>query len=542
MMKTNIFKYKKLLFSLALVLTFLGCGEMLDNPLKDKETGEDINLLIVDFNIFTTRMTYKLIDVTSSEQITEEARVWFTGTNGNDVVTFAGEKETEHITSQGQLELTVDPYVDFSANSPLDFTVNVEVDGYQTYAQNIQINLEGKKTFELYLSPISGGDSETINGEEDRDSFVFSVFGATKSAKVEKDYKVNYTITKADLINFKDSNNQILFNSIDALDSAYQNNPDNFLQLTFDIKTGFPATTEKVMQDGQALVSLMQKLEIGDFVSLTVDNRTVVDLMGGNITQTCTYTGTTPPYLFGFATMANEIWNVSPSPIEHDNLNISYTLARVSEGTICGTGCAINFNSNSVSSFSIDADIYDTDGRWIKTTNFKGTFPESIVIENVPNTAATIVFRNNNPAFEEIPALSVDNLCEGTYNVDVNIKNGYIEYLIVLKAYCSGEPTVALAPTYSAEIRIKDSDDPWQGIDMEGGVVDILAKENEEYTIRFLWKDNWENDEFITEFDEEGNYVNPSSSTVTSEYIDDGRIRITIGHIFEQNVCDDLNW
>lgn len=541
-MKNTIHKYKNVLYSLVLILMFSGCGDMFDNPLKDKETGEDINLLIVDFNIFTTRMTYKLIDVTNDEQISEEARVWFTGTNANDIVTFAGEKEPEHLTSQGQLELTADPYVEFSESSPLDFTVHVEVEGYQTFAQNIQINTEGKKTFELYLAPVSGGDEEVLNGEDDGDSFVFSVFATTKSAGVEKDYKVNYSILKDDLINFKDAGGQTLFSSVDEMMTAYQNNPSGFLQLTLDIKTGFPATTEKVLQNGTSKVALFQKLEIGNLERFTVDGRTVKDLNGGKITQTSTYTGATTPDLFGFASISNETWNISADPVEHYNLGISYVLASASVDDICGIGCTLNFNSNSKTSFSIDADIYNSNGQLIKTTNFKGTFPENIPMENVPNTAATIVFRNNNPAFKEISSIAVDNLCSGSYDVEVEAEDGYIEYLIVLKAYCSDEPTIALAPTYSAEMRIKNSGDSWQGIDMEGGVVDVLAKENEDYEIRFLWKDNWEHNEFSTEFDANGNYLNSSSSKITSEYIDDGRIKIMIEHLFEQDICDDLNW
>ncbi|WP_167615186.1 hypothetical protein [Maribellus sediminis] len=541
-MKNNITTYKNAVLSLLLLILFSGCGDMFDNPLKDKETGEDINLLIVDFNIFTTPMTYKLIDVASDEQITEEARVWFTGTNAGDIVTFAGEKESEFLTSQGQLELTVDPYVPFSESSPLDFTVHVEVDGYQTFTQNIQVNIEGTKTYELYLSPVSGGDEETLNGEDSGDSFFFSVFGVTKSASVEKDYKVNYKILKEDLINFKDASGQTLFSSVEELEAAAKASPTGFIQLTFDIKTGFPATTDKVLDNGAEKVALFQRLEIGDLVRFTVGGRTVKDLNGGKISQSCTYTGTPAPDLFGFASTSGDAWSISAVAVEHYNLNLSYILASASIDDICGVGGTLNFSSNSKTSFSIDADIYNSAGQLIKTTNFKGTFPQSITLENVPNTAATIVFRDNNPAFKAITSLEVDNLCSGSYNVDVEAEDGYVEYLIVLKAFCSGEPTIALAPTYSAEIRIKDSGDPWQGIYMKGGVVDILAKANEDYEIRFLWQENWEHDEFSTEFDANGNYLNSSTSNITSETMDDGRIKILIEHLFEQDVCDDLNW
>jgi hypothetical protein len=91
-------------------------------------------------------------------------------------------------------------------------------------------------------------------------------------------------------------------------------------------------------------------------------------------------------------------------------------------------------------------------------------------------------------------------------------------------------------------MRIKSSNDPWQGIDMQGGIVDVLAKENETYQIRFLWKDNWETSEFTTRFDANGNYLNESNSNVRAEWMTDGRIKMIIEHTFEQDVCDDLGW
>lgn len=545
-MKQIINKYKNIVLSTLLVLLMSGCGEMLDNPLKDKETGEDINLLIVDFNFFTVRMTYKFIDVSTGETITEEANVWFTGDNANDVVTFTGDKETQHLTSQGQLELTIDPNVEASSVSPINFTVHVDVEGYQDFAQTIQINTEGKKTFELFLSPVSGGDEDVVNGSEDPnndDSFVFSVFGM-KSTKAEKPYKVNYSILKTDMINFKDYNGNTLYNTVEQMMAAYQNNPDDFLQLVFDIKTGFPGTSEMVLVDGEVKTVLFQKLETGDFSRLSVDGKTVYDLNGGKITQTCEYLETPAPDLFGLAKLENDSWQINAGPQDYYDLDISYTVASASSDAdeLCPIGGTITFMSNANSSFSIDADIFDTNDKLIKTTNFKGNFPESFVLENVPNTAAVIKFRSNNPAFRPISDLEVTNLCSGTYEVNVDPAEGYNEYLVVLKALCSDNPTVALAPTYSGEMRIRNSNDPWQGIDMQGGIVNVLAKENEEYQIRFLWKDNWETANFFTEFDANGNYINTSSSNVTSNLMNDGRIKINIEHTFEQDVCDDLDW
>lgn len=544
-MKTSVIKYKNILFSAVLILLLSACGEMLDNPLQDKETGEKINLLIVDFNFFTTRMTYKLVDVADETEVQQEARIWFTGTNAGDIVTFSGEKETEHITSQGQLELTVDPNIEFSAESPLDYTVHVAVDGYEEFAQPILVNSEGKKTFELYLSPLSGGDEEIITGGEDPnndDSFIFMIFGNKSASVLDKPYVVNYSIKKNDVLAFTDYYGQPLFQSLDEMMAAYQSDPANFLKLTMDIKTGFPAVSGKIWVNDLRKNALIQKLETGNLISLVIGGKRVYNLNSGAITQTCAYTENPEPDQFGFSEIVNEAWLISSEPKVYTSLEIAYTVAAATIEQICTSGVTINFTSSSKTSFSIYADVYNTADQRIMTTNFKGTFPESFVLENVPDVAAKIVFRNNNPGFKQIAPLEVSSLCSGNFEVDVQAAAGYVEYLVVLKAHCSDNPEIALAPTYSGEMRIKNSNDSWQGVDMVGGVTDILTMEHQDYEIRFLWEGDWETSSFSTEFDSNGNYLGKSESKVTSERMEDGRIKIMIDHTFEQDVCDSLNW
>jgi len=540
----NFIQYKLLKISLVVVLfASLGaCADMFNDPFKDKETGEDINILIVDFNFFTTRMSFKLVDVTTNKLITKKATVTFSGPNADDVVTFAGEKEAQHVTTQGQLELTLDPNVEFLAASPLSFTIHVAVEDYEEFTQNIQINSEGKKTFELVLSPVSGGDEDVLDGEDNGGSIIFSML-LNKSASVaeEKPYTVKYSITKEDMVNFTDINGLKIFNSVEELTAAYEQNPTNFFQLTVDIKTGFPTTAEKIWNNEIATLALLHKLETGSIKSLMIDGHTIKELNGGIITQSCEYNETSVPDLFGFAIFQNDAWTITNS-INHSSIESSYILADVSLESLCNIGAGIKFSSNAKASFSIDADIYDMDGNHVRTLNFKGNFPETFMLENMPEKSALLLFRNNNPAFKEIAPLEISSLCGGIYEVDVDATDGYQEYEIVLKAICPDDPSLIVAPSYSGEIKIKNSDDYWQGVDMIGGVTNVLAKPNQEYSYRFLWKDEWEESSFHTEFDSNGNYLYESNSNVTSELLTDNRIRITIRHNFKQSVCDDLGW
>ena len=541
-MQKTLKTYNFFLTSL-LILLLSGCGEMLDNPLKDKETGKDINLLIVDFNFFTTRMNFRFLDAENNMVITDEAKIWFTGENANDIVDFTGSKNSIYSTSEGEIELTVDPNIAINESNPLDYAVHVEVEGYETFSKGIQINAEGKKTFELPLIPQSSGEETTMTGTEEDGSFVFSFAPYTKSGSAaEKTYEIKYKISPEDLIKFVDYYDHPMFSSVEEAMAAYQADPANFLKMTVEKKTDFPVIIDRVYTNGEGKMVLFHKLESGVFKELLVTGRRVADLRGGSIEQLAKNLANPEPDIFGFVEFSNAGWTVLGTSLSHQSLRFSYTLASASLDPLCPSGASIRFASNASSSFSIDADIYDLAGNLIETTNFKGAFPESFTLENMPNVAAKIVFRNNNTGFKEIAPLEVSSLCSGSYEVDVDPAEGFVGYQVVLKAFCTDNPSVALAPTYSGQIRIKNSNDPWQGIDMQGGVTDVLAKENETYQIRFLWKDNWETSEFTTKFDANGHYLNESNSNVSAELMNDGRIKMIIEHTFEQDVCDDLGW
>ncbi|MFW5832043.1 MAG: hypothetical protein ACOCVA_07305, partial [Prolixibacteraceae bacterium] len=325
---------------------------------------------------------------------------------------------------------------------------------------------------------------------------------------------------------------------------AYNEDPDNFVTMSINSYTDYDPGIDVVKVDGVTKSVLFEKLETGSLTKLVVNGRTVTDLNGGVISSTSAYTGDAVPDIFGFAEFGDDSWNIIGDSTAYENLYFNYTLTKASDEPLCETGSEITFSSNVTSSFSIDADVYDTEGNLITTLNFKGNFPETFVVENTPNKAVKIVFRSNNTSFKDIPPLEIDNFCNGSYNVEVTQETGYEEYQIVLRAFCPDNPTVAVAPTYSAEIRIKDSGNEWQGVDMIGGVVDLLGMPGQEYELRILWEDEYEYSTYWTEFDEQGNYLHEASdrATVTSKTLEDGRIQITVEQTFSQNVCDNVNW
>ncbi|HYQ56477.1 MAG TPA: hypothetical protein VEP89_03940, partial [Draconibacterium sp.] len=383
-----------------------------------------------------------------------------------------------------------------------------------------------------------------ITGEEDDDSFVFSYLPEKSGAVEENPCEVQFSIKKTDLIQFTDYYGNQLFNSVEELEAAYAaSDKDNFIRLTIDNKkTDYTPSISVISNNEEKRSVVFHKLETGEFGSLLVMERQVTDFQNGGITASCSYLNTPQPDLFGFVDFETDSWLFDETSKWFTSTDFSYVVAEASLDELCANGAQIKFTSSAVSSFSIDADIYTAEGVLIKSTNFKGKFPETFTLQNVPAGAATMVFRNNNPAFAPINDLPVADLCSGTYEVDVEANTGYEEYQIVLKAICPDNPTIAVAPTYSAEVKIKGSDDPWQGIDMEGGIVDVLGKPNENYELRFLWEDEYETSDFSTAFDASGNYINTTNSKVETEELNDGRIRFIIEHEFDQVVCDDMGW
>ncbi len=540
----------RIVLAIILLFSFSGCSEYFQNPLEDKETGEEINILLVDFNFFKTRMSFKFKDATTGLIINSNGTVTFSGKNGNDIVSFSGYKNEEYDVSAGQLELTVDPTIDFSESSPIEFSVIANIEGYNRLTKGIQIKSEGKKSYELFLSKIENEEENDLSGDidfSDNDTvFNFSVpQTGFKSAVVEnKPYEINYSINITDLKKLTDQNNNVLFRTSQEVINAYNSDPDNFIKITISTFSGYQPEIDVLKLNETVRNVLFHKLETGKFKKLVIANTEVANLNGGVISSTCKYVGDFSPDIFGFVQFENEYWNLLGEKVAYKSLNFSYTLASASEKILCDRGSSITFASSVTSSFSFEADVYDMENNFITSLVFKGKFPETFNVENVPAIPVKIVFRNNNPSFKNIPPLEISDFCKGEYEVNILPAPEYVEYQITLTAMCENNSSVGIAPTYSVDIKLKESDDPWQGANMEGGVANVMGIPNRDYEIRLLWENEWEYAIYSTKFDESGNYLGSpqENAKIKSKILEDGRIQISIEKIFDQDICNELGW
>lgn len=120
---SSIRSLKYILPILVLFSTF-GCESWMRNPLDDKETGEKVKILIVDFNFIKTKLAIHLKDVDTNEYIEgDEMEIIFLGDDADNVITFTGTKPDKFTTSSGFLEVGIDPNIPISAEDPLSLSV-----------------------------------------------------------------------------------------------------------------------------------------------------------------------------------------------------------------------------------------------------------------------------------------------------------------------------------------------------------------------------------------------------------------------------------
>ena len=165
-MKSKIlFPIITLLIVAGTIITISSCSDMFKNPLEDKDTGEDITLLIVDMNFIETHVIIYLEDFATGELIeNEELDVEFTGESVSNIITFTGEKPDVFTTEIGILEVGCDPNYKVSKTNPFEFTISASNDNYISIPTFVSYTVDGKKNVVLKLINIGNQFKSTGTG------------------------------------------------------------------------------------------------------------------------------------------------------------------------------------------------------------------------------------------------------------------------------------------------------------------------------------------------------------------------------------------
>ena len=151
------------LLTVALVIIGLSsCESWMRNPLQDKESGEDIKLLVVDFNFIKTKLAVHLKDITDNTYIEgSEVEVKFVGEDAGNLISFTGIRKQNYVTSSGYIEIGVDPNILISEENPLNISVVVIGDRYVSAPMALSYTTTGLKDVLVKVTRIGGKSGST---------------------------------------------------------------------------------------------------------------------------------------------------------------------------------------------------------------------------------------------------------------------------------------------------------------------------------------------------------------------------------------------
>lgn len=160
-------RIKVLALLIATLFISNSCSDLLNNPLKDKETGEDITLLLLDLKVFDTQLAVSLKDSKSGDVISDDKmQIFFTGKDADKIVDGNGKKDTIFNVPNGFLEVNLDPSIIPSEDNPVEFQV-VAISGsnlWVGFPKEVSITENGIYDIEIEMDELIGG--EEFGGDE----------------------------------------------------------------------------------------------------------------------------------------------------------------------------------------------------------------------------------------------------------------------------------------------------------------------------------------------------------------------------------------
>ncbi len=160
-MKTlKINKIAARLILILIVIAAFSCEDMFNDPLKDKDTGDDITVLLLDRNFIKTKLLIWFVDAKTNEPVEDELielQIW--GTNAGRLITFSGEKPDVFTTDIGFLELGYDPNFEIDKNNPLEITIMATGERAISAPQSLSFTTEGVKDVIIKMNRTIPGQS-----------------------------------------------------------------------------------------------------------------------------------------------------------------------------------------------------------------------------------------------------------------------------------------------------------------------------------------------------------------------------------------------
>ncbi|MCF8363494.1 MAG: hypothetical protein K9G70_12820 [Prolixibacteraceae bacterium] len=147
-----------------LTLSFSSCNDLFNNPLKDKETGEDITLILVDPNVFDTRLSIHITDYVSGEYIDNTGILFsFSGDDAQYVVDAGGTHRSFLKTNSGKAEVFIDPNVEISKENPIELTLFSDATDEDLFAYPVEVTYTRDGHYDIILPMFPSTTESTEN-------------------------------------------------------------------------------------------------------------------------------------------------------------------------------------------------------------------------------------------------------------------------------------------------------------------------------------------------------------------------------------------
>ena len=408
------------------------CGDLFTDPMKDKKTGEDLKLLLVDLNFFDTKFNFNFVNAETGNLIEDKTiNVYFSGDDADNLVNYNGDKANMYTIADGRLALALDPNIAVSKDHPVDFTVFVDVEDASYDGYPVEVTYTTKGEYDIVVQLFRSGR----------------------------------TLKKA-----------VMNPGSEPFDMKYNNSlilKDNDPMWSF---TDYVSSS-----NGKTYYGIYKAYNTSSIGTLSIDHFTEDQNLYENWGIEGNY------YLSG---------KTSQFTLTHDDVVVpanallfkAYSATQRNDMKKCADGLDVEVNEKDNQSgtgkFNYKLVI---GGETVKSgkigvaampsTVNTGAFyyPESA-------TSATMVIEDD-PQFSIEPReTTISDFCGGTVIVTATPKSGLTPYKIITTFVCP-DNSMGLTPSISGRYRIKGSDDPWAEFTFVEGIATLNLVPGETYTV-----------------------------------------------------------
>jgi len=408
------------------ITLLMGCSNWFTDPLKDKESGDKITLLVLDRNFIHTTIAITLRDMNTREVIDDEPiTIWILGKDSSSVITFTGEKNINFLTSSGYVEIGCDPNRIISETNPMEFTVLANSATHLSPPQYVTYSTEGVKSLTIYMAR--------------KNTLPASLKGAYNEPY---DLYFNGDLNADDLVFVAD---------ISAAPSGL----------------------------GYDYLNLYQNRVPGPFFATNLKDPISYADYGLYFTHSSSYGPRSMPP--GDPIKTHQL-NIT-------NFDVFSTVLR-SGLMKCNQGLQIIVNQagGGHGTGIFNYQVAFADGR-VKTGQITCTFPDTALIEQIyypiSDPAVTITLSGDEQFTFSAP-VTIPTVCGGMASFIATPRSGLTTYSITARLQCPDDESVAYALSIIAEFRKSSAlpSDPWTAFEFLQGSAELQLKENEEYTFR----------------------------------------------------------